>query len=203
MQKMLKNKIVTLALAVLLAALAVLLLLDGFGVGHLYVGRQILHPLAGALLAVYVLLAVIPQFTRTHKTVRIFVIVEVVILALAALAHLFSELLALVLLSDLSVCALVGLALFLRGLVLALGAYLESGEKHAPLWHFIGFLAMMTVGVWQLASPIVPDRFILLVIGVLAFLAALYFTARTVVNFRRKREKTRPVSTPIPVDTEQ
>lgn len=203
MQKILKNKVVTLILAVLLFALAVLLLLDSLGVGHLYVGRRILHPLVGALLVVYILLALIPQIMRARRTVRALVIAEVVILALAAFAHLFSELLALVLLSDLSVCALIGLALALRGIVLVLDAYLVNTEKRAPLWHFIGFLALVVVGVWQLSAPIVPDRFVLLVIGVLALLAALYFTARTVVNFRKGKKKPTFTSLPASADIAQ
>ncbi len=185
MQKLMKNKIFTLVVAVCLLTLAALLLLDGLGVGDLYIGRRILYPLAGALLLLYVALTLFPALSRTRGALRLVLIVETVLLLLAAVSYLLADLIALPLLSDLTVCALIGLTLALRGAALCVTAYLHEGEKRAPLWHFILYLCLLAVGVWQMSAPLVPDRLILLVIGILAFVAAVYFAIGTVINFKK------------------
>lgn len=191
MSKLLKNKIFTLIVALLLTALAVLMILDGLGVGDWYLARRMIHPLAGVLLIGYVSLVLIPMLLAGRGVKRWLTLAEAVLLALAGIAHVLFELIFVPLFSSLTVCALIALTVAARGVVLTVCAYLKKSENPIPLWGFILYLCMVIVGVWQTAAPLVSDRFIILLIGAIAFVTAVYFAIGTVLNFKRTKKKTR------------
>lgn len=191
MSKLLKNKIFTLIVALLLTALAVLMILDGLGVGDWYLARRMIHPLAGILLLGYVSLVLIPMLLAGCGAKRWLTLAEAVLLAIVGISHVLYEHVFLPPLSSLTVCALIALALAARGVVLTVCAYLEKGEDPIPLKGFILYLCMVIAGVWQTAAPLVSDRFIILLIGAIAFVTAVYFAVGTVLNFKRTKKKTR------------
>ena len=128
MQRIMKNWIFTLITCMLLAILAVLMLLDGLGVGDLYIGRRIIHVLTAVSLLIYVVLALCPLIPKYHtRSGRTFLIGEIVVLAVTAVAQIGVEMFNMPVLSKLEVCSVLGLAVWLRSSVMIVRAYLVQG----------------------------------------------------------------------------
>ncbi len=186
MQKLMKNWIFTLITCILLTALAVLTFLDGFDVGELHIGDRIIHLMAAIALSLYVVFALFPLTVRYKGALRPFVIGEIVILAITAVAHVCMEWFTIPLISDLEVCAVLGLAIWLRGAVEIVHAYLSAAAKEpkarVPLWKLLVYILLCAVGVWQLITPIISDRSFIFVIAVAATVMAVIFGCITYVN---------------------
>ena len=186
MQKIMKNWVFTLITCILLAVLAVLMFLDGFDVGGLHIGSRLIHLLAAIALALYVIFAILPLSWRYKGTLRIFVIGEIVLLALTAAAHICMEWFVIPLLSSLEVCSVLGLALWLRGAVETVHAYLSTAdgesEKRVPLWKLLCYILLCAAGVWQLIKPTISDRSFIFVIATAAAVMAVIFACLTASN---------------------
>ena len=216
MQKLMKNWIFTLITCILLAILSVLMFLDGAGVGDLFIGRRIIHVLTAVALAIYVVLALCPMVPKYHNgTGRIFLLCEIAILAFTVVTQIGVEMFSNIpWLSDLAVCSVLGLALWLRAFVLIVHSYLvlgivsgggqekaEGEEKktapafvRTPLWKLCGYVLMSSVGVWQMARPLIEDRFFVFCIAAAAGVFAVIFGVFTAQNHkaRPKKEKKQP-----------
>ena len=129
MQKLIKNWIFTLVTCILLAILSVLMFLDGAGVGDLFIGQRIIHVLTAVSLLIYVILALCPMVPKYHtRSGRSFLLIEIVVLIVTAIAQIGVELFNdIPWISDLAVCSVLGLALWLRAFVLIVRAYLVQG----------------------------------------------------------------------------
>ncbi len=186
MQKLMKNWIFTLVTCILLSILAVLMFLDGFDVGGLHIGSRLIHLVAAIALALYAVFALFPLTVRYKGTLRAFVIGEIAILALTAVAHICMEWFVIPLISSLEVCSVLGLALWLRGAVETVHAYLSAAdtdkEKRIPLWKLLAYILLCAVGVWQLIAPSVSDRSFIFVIAVAATVMAGIFAWMTASN---------------------
>lgn len=186
MQKLMKNWIFTLITCILLTVLAVLMFLDGFEVGGLHIGARLIHLIAAIALSLYVIFALFPLSVRYKGTLRIFVLVEIVLLSLTAVAHLCMEWFMIPLLSSLEVCSVLGFALWLRGVVETVHAYLSAADadpkKRIPLWKLLAYILLCAVGVWQLIAPSVSDRAFIFVIAAAATVMAGIFAWMTASN---------------------
>lgn len=193
MQKLMKSWIFTLITCALLAALAVLTFLDGFDVGGLHIGDRIIHLMAAISLSLYVIFALFPLTVRYKGALRPFVIGEIVILAITAVAHVCMEWFMIPLISDLEVCAVLGLAIWLRGAVETVHAYLSAADtdakKRVPLWKLLAYILLCAVGVWQLIAPIISDRSFIFVIAVAATVMAVIFGCLTYMNRKAGAEE--------------
>ena len=190
MQKIMKNWVFTLITCILLAILAILMFLDGFDVGGLHIGSRLIHLVAAIALALYTVFAIFPLSWRYKGTLRAFVIGEIILLFLTALAHVCMEWIMIPLISSLEVCSVLGLALWLRGAVETVHAYLSGaeGEERVPLWKLLCYILLCAVGVWQIVTPLVPDRYFILVIGTVAAVMAVIFGCLTAANRKAGEE---------------
>ena len=186
MQKIMKNWVFTLITCILLTILAILMFLDGFDVGGLRLGSRLIHLLAAVALALYLIFAIFPLSWRYKGTLRIFVIGEIVLLGLTAVAHICMEWFVVPLISNLQVCSVLGLVLWLRGAVETVHAYLSAADgenqKRVPLWKLLCYILLSAVGVWQLIKPSITDRSFIFVIAVAAAVMALIFAWLTASN---------------------
>ena len=149
MQKLIKNWVFTLVTCILLTILAVLMFLDGFDVGGLHIGERLIHLAAAIALTLYVVFALFPLTWRYKGTLRAFVVGEIVIMLLTAVAHICMEWFTIPLISSLQVCSVLGLALWLRGVVETVHAYLSAAEQEAekriPLWKLLLYILLSAV----------------------------------------------------------
>ena len=186
MQKLMKSWVFTLIVCILLAMFAALMFLSGFKVGGLHIGKSILHVIVALGLAIYAVFTLCPMVVRCRGILQAFVFGELSLLLLTATAHVLVNFgIEIPLLAKLKICSVVGLALWLRGAVETVHAYLsnaaERSEERVPLWRLLCYILLCAVGVWQLANPLISndDVFIFLIGAAAALCAALfgYFTA--------------------------
>ena len=205
MQKMMKNWIFTLIVCILLSVLSVLMFLDGFGVGDLYIGQQIIHILTAVTLLLYVIFAVIPLVARyRHKGVRGFLIAEIAILLLTVFAQGFGSAVRIPFFSDMQACSVVGLALWLGCAMQLIRAYLVKGveeQKQVPLWLFCIYILLGAAGVWQIVDPLIEDRYFIFGIAVLSLVFAVTFGVFTAQNRKALPKKPKKEKTPKGEDT--
>ena len=113
-----KNWIFTMITCILMAVLAVLMFLSGFRVGGMHIGNDVLHIVAAVALTIYVIFTLFPLVARHRGALQGFVIGEIIILLLTAVAHVIMNFdIHIPLLYNLQVCSVLGLALWLRGVV--------------------------------------------------------------------------------------
>ena len=225
MQKLVKNWIFTLIVCILLAMFAVLLVIDNLGLlGERYVAYSVLHVLTAVALAVYVVLALCPMVPRyKNGSGRLFLLIEIAVLLVTVVSQIGVEFFRdLPLLSDLPVCSVLGLALWLRASVLTLRAYLLQGiaanvplvaeqtdapapaaPVRVPLWRVCLYILLGAVGVWQMVSPLIKDKHIVYGIAAAAAVFATIFAVLTVQNQKEWRKThPKPVKLPVPVAAE-
>ena len=188
MQKLIKNWIFTLIVCILLALLTAVMLLGAFEVKGFTIARDILHLLMAVIISVYIVLGLFPTFFRYRGKIRIFVGVEIVLMILAVIALAFAQV-NVPFFSSLQVCSAVGLALWARGAVEIVHAYLLQGsdsEKKIPLWALGCYILLCGFGMWQLARPSIQDKHFLFVIAAVGLIMASIFAYATVQNRRAK-----------------
>ncbi|MBQ3063314.1 MAG: hypothetical protein IJC99_00730 [Clostridia bacterium] len=186
MQKLIKNWIFTLIVCILLALLTAVMFLGAFEVKGFTLAQDILHLLMAVILGIYIVLGVFPMIIRYRGTVRIFVGLEIVLLILAVVALTFAQV-NMPFFSSLQVCSVVGLALWARGAVETVHAYLLQGSdsaKKIPLWALGCYILLCAFGMWQLARPSIADKHFLFVIGGVSFVMAAIFAWATAQNRR-------------------
>ncbi len=194
MQKLMKNWIFTMITCILLVMLAVLMFLGALGVKGVTLAQDILHLLVAIVLAIYTVFTLFPLLKRRGGVVRIFVVVEIVLLTLT-IAGLVCAQVNVPFFSSLQVCSVVGLAIWLRGAVEIIHAYRLQGtaaQKKVPLWALCLYILVSAFGVWQMAAPSIPDKYFLFVIGAVAAVMATIFGYATAQNRRAgnaEREK--------------
>lgn len=184
MQKLMKNWVFTLIVCILLSVLALLTFLDGFGVGIDF-AQRVIHLLTAVVLALYTVFALFPLLVRYRGATRFFVFGEVVILLITVVGQACSDFLAFPIFSTLPVCSVLGLALWLRGAVETVHAYMLRGtdaEKKIPLWGLCLYILLSAFGVWQMVKPLIPDKYFIFCIGALSLIIAVIFGYATAVN---------------------
>jgi len=186
MQKLMKNWIFTMITCILLVMLAVLMFLGALGVKGVTLAQDILHLLVAIVLAVYMVFTLFPMLTRRRGVVQIFVGVEIALLILTIVGLVCAQV-NVPFFSALQVCSVVGLAVWLRGAVEIIHAYRLQGsaaQKKVPLWALCLYILVCAFGVWQMASPSIPDKYFLFVIGAISAVMAAIFGYATAQNRR-------------------
>lgn len=186
MQKLMKNWIFTMITCALLAILATLMILDGLDVGGLRIADRMIHLVVAIALVIYVAFTLFPLTVRYRGVLRAFVLGETAVLLLTAFAHICMEWIDVPLISSMQVCAVLGLALWLRAVVETVHAYFsgvgECAPKRMPLWKLLFYILLAAVGVWQMARPLISDRTFIFVIGGAAAVMAVLFGCITYTN---------------------
>lgn len=197
MQKLIKNWIFTLIVCILLAVLTTVMLLGAFEVKGFTLAHEILHILMAVIVGVYTVFAIFPLVVRYRGIIRVFVCVEILILMLAIVALACAQV-DVPFFSTLQVCSVVGLAIWARGAVEIIHAYLlqgSDGAKRIPLWALGGYILLCAFGMWQLARPTIQDKHFLFVIGGVAFVMTMIFALATAKNRRAKPRKAKKKKT--------
>lgn len=185
MQKLMKNWIFTLVIFLLLAVFALVMILDGFEVGQLYLWNQYKHMISAVTLALYVIFVLSPLVAHYRGKMRGFLFFEIAFLTVAVVGQACSEFFSIPWVSTMQVCSLLGLALWLRGTVKIVHAYLLNGseaEKKIPLWQLCGYILLCSLGVWQMVRPTIPNAYFVFCIGGAALIISTIFGYATVQN---------------------
>ena len=187
MQKLMKNWIFTMTTCILLSVLAVLMLLGAFEVKGFTLAKDILHLLVAVVLSIYIVFTLFPVLWRYRGVPRLFVLLEIAILILTVVALVFAQV-NVPFFSSLQVCSVVGLAIWLRGAVEIVRAYVlkgTEGAKKMPLWALCLLILLSAFGVWQMAAPTIQDKHFLFVIAAVAIVMAFIFGFVTAENRKR------------------
>jgi hypothetical protein len=191
MQKLMKNWIFTMITCILLAVLATVMLLGALEVKGFTLAKDILHLLVAVVLVIYIIFTLFPILWRYRGVPRLFVLVEVALLILTAVALVFAQI-NVPFFSSLQVCSVVGLAIWLRGAVEIVRAYVQKGTdgvKKTPLWALCLLILLCAFGVWQMANPTVKDKHFLFVIAAVSTVMATIFGVATAQNRKRSAPK--------------
>ena len=191
MQKLFKNWIFTLIVCILLALLTAVMFLGAFEVKGFTLARDILHLLMAVIIGIYVVLGLFPTLARYRGVIRIFVGVEILVMILSMVALAFAQV-NMPFFSALQACSVVGLALWARGAVEIVHAYLLQGSdsaKRIPLWGLGCYILLCAFGMWQMARPTIGDKHFLFVIGGVALIMTLIFAFATAENRRGKGKR--------------
>lgn len=187
MQKLMKNWIFTLVVAILLTGLAVFMILDGCGVGDLFLAQRIIQEITAVVVAFYVVLVLCPMVPRYCGKMRLFALGEIALLLLIVVGIFFSGISAIKVIEKLQLCAVFGFAIWLRCAVETVNAYVmavSEAEKKPTLWRVCLYILLGAFGVWQMAAPAIQNRYLIFPIAVLTLLIALVFGVATVQNRR-------------------
>lgn len=182
MEKLMKNWIFTLVICILLTILAVLMILGALDVKGVNYAKQVLHLIAAVILLLYTVFAIIPMLPRYKGTSRAFLIFEIALLLLTVVAQASMQAINIPVLSAMMVFSVFGLAMWLRGAVATIHAYLMQGEGRTPLWAVCCLILLSAVGVWQMVKPLIADKNLLWFIGVVSAVAAVLFGYATAKN---------------------
>lgn len=188
MQKILKNWAFTLSICLLLVLVSVLMFLDGFEILTLHIGSRLLNLLFGVSLAAYALAVVFPGVVRYRGVLQGFVIGELLVLLAMAVVQFFTTWAFIPFLSEWKLGAIVGLAAWMRGVTQIIHAYVSNAEGMAkarvPFWRLLVFIAVGSVGVWQMAKPGISDADFVFVIALAAAVLGAFFALLTLMNYR-------------------
>lgn len=202
MQKLFKNWIFTLITCILLSMLAVVMFLGALDLKGFTLANDILHLLVAVALVLYLIFAVFPLFVRYRGASLAFLAGEVALLVLVIVGQTCTQFVDVPLFADMPVCSVLGITLWLRGVVEMIHAFLVrrlEGVKQLPLWGFCLYMALASLGIWQVASPTVPDKYFLFVIGTVAAVVATIFGVFTAQNRRAlppRAKKQKPQEAP-------
>ena len=196
MEKLMKNWIFTLVVCILLTILAVLMILGALDVKGVNYAKQVLHLIAAIILLLYTVFAIIPMLPRYRGVSRAFLMFEIALLLLTAVAQASMQAINIPVLSTMMVFSVFGLAMWLRGAVATVHAYLLQGtartagqddaktqkDERTPLWAVCCLILLSAVGVWQMVRPLIADKNLLWFIGVVSAVAAVLFGYATAKN---------------------
>ncbi|MBE6555275.1 MAG: hypothetical protein E7663_03440 [Ruminococcaceae bacterium] len=186
-----KNWIFTLITCILLALLAVIMLLGAFEVDGFTLARDLLHLLVAVILSLYIIFALIPMVVQYRGKVKMFVVAEIAILILTVIGQACVQFVNIPILSGLQACSVLGLAIWLRGVVETVHAYLLRGtesKKKIPLWGLCCYIGLSAFGMWQIARPTIADKHFLFAIGAISLIMAAIFGYATAQNRKGKGE---------------
>ncbi len=173
------------------------LLLFAFGIVLLpqvtAIGESVLHAAIALLLALYLVFYLFDELRSAVGGVRIATVTEFVLLAFLALA-LILEQFGIALFARLIACQILGIVLWLRGISIAIRGYFLSspeGRKSFPLLLFCAALALVTLGTYIFAKPIIKDSALVYCISALAMIfgVSLFVCAVAYGDRRPKRER--------------
>ena len=189
MQKIIKNWIFTLVMTIVLALLAILMFLDGVGVADRFWTQSVIHEITAVFVACYVVLVLCPMIPGYQKQARYFALGEIAILILTVVGIFFNSVSEIRFIEKMVLCSVVGLVIWLRSVVETVDAFLKSADstedKPLPLWRLCLYILLAALGVWQMASPAIANRYLIFPISILTLLIAAGFCIATIRNRKR------------------
>lgn len=139
------------------------------------ISGNVLDILLAITLVAYLVIFLFDKLKRTKGAIFVLTIIEFVLISVLAIGLVFQQF---KLISISSVCQSIGLVLWLRGVVMAVGMYLASLAAKKPqsnLPRFILSIVLISVGALLFASPIIADNILEWVLCISFFIYAVIF----------------------------
>jgi len=169
MKKIYKNFVFDIIAAVVALALGIVML-PPFGIG-----QQLLNILLAVTLVAYLVIYLYDKLRRNKGITFVLSLVEFIVISLVAIGLVFQQFSHI----EISgVCSTIGIVLWLRGMVSALGMYITASslkKSKRTLTEFVIALFVISVGAYFFAHPIVSDLVLTWIIDIVFFLAAIVF----------------------------
>ena len=157
-------------------------------------GAKALDAVVAALLLLYLLLYLPKTIKHTRRTIRTVVFIEAFALGFIAISLVLKQF-DIRILGALTVCQILGIAFWLRGVSSAICSYLtapgENGRQPASLTLFISALTLITLGTYVYLRPFVEDRSLIYAIAIICLTSALVLLVCTLSFEDRKSKKKR------------
>ncbi len=182
MGKLYRNFIFDIICSVVFLALGIVML------PPFHIGDKLLDVLLALVLIAYLAIYLFDKVKRARGSVFILMVVEFVILSLIILG-LFLQQFGVFHIS--SICSAFGLVIWLRGVVALIISYLtlssaKKDKKNLPM--FLLYVALVSVGAFMFAKPLVSDLVVNWAICILFFLTTLVFVALTLLYAPDKKK---------------
>ena len=171
MKKIYKNFIFDIIIAVVALALGIVML-PPFGIGV-----YALNTLLAAALVVYFLVYLMDKLRRAKGIIFVLTAIESAVYFLIVIDLIIQQLTSF---EAFSVCRALGLVLWIRGTVSAIGMYVSAtSNKHAKvnLPRFLFRISLISFGVYLFANPLINDIVLNWAMCILCYLSALAFGA--------------------------
>lgn len=151
-------------------------------------GQDILNYVIAAGILVYLFAYLFGKIRHSRQIIMVLTIIEFVLMFLIALGLVLAQF---KVINISGACAIIGLALALRGSVEMFRAYFHQSSNNAryPLWQFIVNLIILVFGVYIFAKPFITDETMITVMAVVCFVAAIICLALAITTLDKKKKK--------------
>ena len=169
MKKLYRNFIFDLTIAITALVLGIVML-PPFGIGV-----YALNVLLAATIVVYFLVYLLDKLKRTKGAIFLLTVTECVVYFFVIIDLVLQQFR---LFDALSVCRALGLVLWVRGTVSAIGMYiiaLSLSRKKSTLPSFLSRILMISIGAYLFAHPLFTDNMLNWAMCILFFISALAF----------------------------
>lgn len=186
MKKIYKNFVFDLIIAVSALILGIIML-PPFGIG-----RYALSILLAATLVVYFIVYLLDKLKRVKGSIFILTLVECIIYGGITTELVLQQF---KLFDPFSVCRSLGLVLFVRGVISAIGMYINaisSTRKKSNLPGFILRIFFISIGMFLIANPLINDILLNWIMCIFFYVAALAFGALALLFAPAKSKKQEP-----------
>jgi len=182
MKKIYKNFVFDIIAAVVALALGIVML-PPFGIG-----QQLLNILLAVTLVAYLVIYLYDKLRRNKGITFVLSLVEFIVISLVAIGLVFQQFSHI----EISgVCSTIGIVLWLRGMVSALGMYITASslkKSKRTLTEFVIALFVISVGAYFFAHPIVSDLVLTWIIDIVFFLQLSYSRVSPIFSPLSKRK---------------
>lgn len=169
MKKLYRNFVFDLTIAIISLVLGVIML-PAFGIG-IYA----LNIMLASAIAVYFLVYLWDKLKRTKGAIFLLTVTECVVYAFVIIDLLMQQF---HVIDALSVCRALGLVLWVRGTVSAIGMYINAtttSRRPATLPSFLFRICLISGGMLLLAHPLFTDKVLNWITCIVCYLSALAF----------------------------
>lgn len=183
MKNLHKNYVFDFILAALLLALGIVML-PPFGIG-----QKILDVIVAIGLVVYLALYLFGRLRRTRGTALILTAIEFFVILLIAVGLVLKQL---QIFAIGETCQIIGVVIWLRGIVSLLSHYFTSYQtqrKKRSLLFFLLSLALVTLGTYLFAKPLFTNETVLWIVSIALIVAALCFVALAILYLPARKKK--------------
>ena len=151
-------------------------------------GQSILNIVIAVAILCYLFGFLLGKIKRSRQTIMILTVIEFVLLLLVALGLVLAQF---KVINVSGACAILGLALALRGIVEMFRAYYHQSASNAryPLWQFIVNLIILILGVYMFARPFITDETLIWVMAVVCIAGAIICAVLGFNTVNRKKVK--------------
>ena len=183
MKRLYRNFLFDLTIALISLVLGVIIL-PPFGIGV-----YALNIMLAATIVVYFLVYLWDKLKRTKGAIFLLTVTECVVYAFVILDLIMQQF---HVINAISVCRALGLVLWVRGTVSAIGMYITattSSRKPATLPSFLFRLSLISGGMFLLAHPMFTDLVLNWAMCIVCFLSALSFGGLALLFYSGRKDK--------------